>query len=280
MRGADCGDEQSETEGAHQVEGGAAEDEPDAPPDRDIEPEDREERDDGDVEKADDGEGDCLADDELPPFDRGNDDLFHRADLFFPDNGHAGEHHGGDQHHHRHDSRDVIVATFQVVVEPGPAGQLDRAGRYVATVAAQQLLGENGVAELLGYFHRITQDDAGRVWIRAVHDYLQRGGPTATDVLLEAMVDPDHCPDRSPVQQLADFALRSDPPDDIEITGMLEPCHQVAAGPAVVQIVNGGGDVLDVGVHRIAEQDDLNNRHGENDEAHLRVAEDLNRFLD
>ena len=58
LGGADGGDEEAEAQGAHEEEGGGAEEEHQAPPDGDVEPEGGDQGDGGNVDVADDDEGD------------------------------------------------------------------------------------------------------------------------------------------------------------------------------------------------------------------------------
>jgi hypothetical protein len=67
---------------------------------------------------------------------------------------------------------------------------------------------------------------------------------------------------------------------DIEISGSAEPGRKVTAFGAVVQVVHGRFHMLNIGVDRIAEYHSLEHGDQEYDQAHPRVAEDLDEFLD
>jgi hypothetical protein len=66
----------------------------------------------------------------------------------------------------------------------------------------------------------------------------------------------------------------------VEVAGPGEPRHELAAGPAVVQIEDRGRDMRDVRGDGIAEDQCLHQRHHENHGPHPRIAEDLDKFLD
>ena len=70
--------------------------------------------------------------------------------------------------------------------------------------------------------------------------------------------------------------VRGDP----EISGRGEMFDQLPALGAVVQVINGQRDVADVGVGRIPEDHQLNQRGKEKDDAHPGIAESLDEFLD
>ena len=82
------------------------------------------------------------------------------------------------------------------------------------------------------------------------------------------------------VEHLAHVFFVLDDGHHVEVAGVLETSDEVPAGGAVVEIIHGGGDVLDVGGHRIAKNHDLNDRHEKNYTLHLRVAEDMDELLD
>ena len=67
--------------------------------------------------------------------------------------------------------------------------------------------------------------------------------------------------------------------NDVEIVGGLKMLEQILAGLGSVAIVNAKRNVLDVEVDGIAENEQLDQRHDENDEQASRIAPDLNHFL-
>lgn len=275
LSAAQRGDEEAEAKGAHEEEGGGADEQQDAPPEGDVEPEEGDAGDDCDVDVADDGERHELADDEFPSLDRRDDDLLHGADLLLAHHRHAGEHHGGDEDHGGDDPRHIEVAALQVVVEPGAAFELYPAEPCRPPPLPYEVLRHDLAAELLRNLHRIAHDDPGGARVGAVDDDLERCCPPGADLFLEPPVHLHRGPHRPPVEEVADLLLPPHPPYDVEVAGALQPGHQVAARGAVVLVVDRGGDMLDVGVDRVAEEGDLDRRDHEDDEPHLRVPQDL-----
>ena len=67
---------------------------------------------------------------------------------------------------------------------------------------------------------------------------------------------------------------------DLEIARLNEAAQQIAAGRAVVQVVDRRSDVPDVHVHGIADHHHLEARERQHDCTHPRIPEDLDELLD
>ena len=87
LRLADGGDQQPDAERTHQKEGCCGQQQPDAAVDRDVEDYSADKADQGDVDVADQYEGEGFAEDKLSLADRGDNHLFDGADLLVPDDG-------------------------------------------------------------------------------------------------------------------------------------------------------------------------------------------------
>src|SRR5208282_6021020 len=67
--------------------------------------------------------------------------------------------------------------------------------------------------------------------------------------------------------------------DDREIVSGLEVLQQILAGLSRVTVVHAEGDMPDVQIHPVAVNDQLDERHGEDDQKAARIAPDLDDFL-
>src|ERR1039457_3069801 len=67
--------------------------------------------------------------------------------------------------------------------------------------------------------------------------------------------------------------------NDVEVVDRLKVLQKILAGLGSVAIVNAQRDVLDVEVHGIAENKELDQRDDQNDEKASRIAHDLEHFL-
>jgi len=98
----------------------AAEEKRQAPPDRDLEPQDSDERYQRNLNARNDNERGYLAQDKLYRLYGAHDQLLHGADLFFADYRHRRE----QQRHYSDDERDdageIVILRFEVFVEPAP----------------------------------------------------------------------------------------------------------------------------------------------------------------
>ncbi len=65
----------------------------------------------------------------------------------------------------------------------------------------------------------------------------------------------------------------------VEVAGAGEAGDEVAAVAGVIQVVDGRGDVLDVGAHRIADHQRLDAGDDEDHHPHPRIADDLEELL-
>ena len=225
------------------------------------------------------GEGERLAEDEFDGADGGDEDLLHRADFLFADDGHAGEHEGDEGDEGGDDAGDVEVSAFEVGVEPGAGVEADLGERLEAALGAGEAIEEDAAAVLFGDAGGVGESDAGGIGVGAVDDDLEGGGMAAAEGLGEAFVDDDGGADAAAVQQIGDGGVVGDVCHDIEEVGGGEAGQEVAAFGGVVAVEDGQADMADVGRDGVAEDDDLEDGHGEDDAFHPRVAQDLAELL-
>ena len=120
----------------------------------------------------------------------------------------------------------------------------------------------------------VGHDHRGGVGIGSIDDDLNRGSRALPELPGETVVDLQGGADPSLVDPAADFAGICGLRGDAEIPGGGEMVDQSPGSPgSVVQVIDGQGNVADVGVGRIPEDHQLHDRGEEKDDAHPRVCE-------
>ena len=94
------------------------------------------------------------------------------------------------------------------------------------------------------------------------------------------MVESQHDVDVGVVEQILGTRVVADAIGHVEIARLNEAGGQIAAGLAVVEIVQGRANVFHVGRDGVADDEHLKARNHENHDSHPRVSEDLDEFLD
>jgi len=79
--------------------------------------------------------------------------------------------------------------------------------------------------------------------------------------------------------QFVCFCCRFRPCDDVEIVGVLHSLHDAAREDGVILREEGGGQVLWIGIDRVAEEHELHHGHAEHHRESQPVAPHLNEFL-
>ena len=140
---------------------------------------------------------------------------------------------------------------------------------------------DQDLLRILGYnLVAVVQDDSRRIGIRTVHNQLNDAFSTGLQVFFKALVQAYQGLNPAVVDQFPDLVFTADPGLDIKIAGTDEPSDHLPAGHAVIQIIDAGGHVLDIGGHGVPEYNHLEDGHDKDDSPGPRVPEDLDEFLD
>ncbi len=67
--------------------------------------------------------------------------------------------------------------------------------------------------------------------------------------------------------------------EDVKGVGVFQAVNELAAFTAAIRVVNDGIDLADVGVHAVAEQEHLEQRHGQREEERARIAAHVKSFF-
>ena len=137
-------------------------------------------------------------------------------------------------------------------------------------------MGERGAAQGGERRERV----AGRDRIGGVGFHEHRRALAAQQLAPEVLGDADHELDVAARQQLVRLGLARRLPGDLEIVRVLERPHQAAGEHALVGDQQCGRQLLGVGVDRVAEQDQLHQRHADHHGEGQAIAPHLDEFLD
>ena len=217
--------------------------------------------------------GNELADLDFELAHRRGDELLHRAALPFARDRQRRQKRADHRHHQGDHAGHDVRHAFQVLVEPRPRleGDGGRTRGEARARCCQSICTSRGIALHDGL--RVAHADAGGSccrWRRAA-PARSRGrwsaassencGGTTTATRAHAMID---VPD--------DVRIAVGDANDVEIVGRLKVLEQVLAGLRPVPVVDAERHVLDVEIYGVAVNEQLDQRHGENDQQASRIA--------
>ena len=146
-------------------------------------------------------------------------------------------------------------------------------------MAADKTELETGVV-IVGQPPQVPHDHPGGVGVGTIQQRLHGHVLSPAQLVGETVLNSQCHPHRAAIQQRAGHAVIADPLGDPEVAGAGEDLRQLPAFIAVVPIHDGGGDVLHVHIHGVAEDDCLQGGQHEEHDPHARVPENLDELLD
>ena len=157
--------------------------------------------------------------------------------------------------------------------------QVDTADRHGPAGLAQCPV-EDELVVIDGRDHRgVVHDKAGGVGIGAVHDQLDGGGPAAAEIGLIAGVDLQDRGGIAGVDQAPRHGFILGVGNGVKVRGPGEPGDERAARGRLVAVQHPETHVAHVQAHGIAEDQRLDHRQPEDDQAHARIPEDGEELL-
>ena len=192
----------------------------------------------------------------------------------------AHDSHGGQQQRHEHeqdpgDRGDVVDPALEVGVVPGLWPDLQAAGGPGPGDVPDPTIADIA----LDYLRGGSAGQVGRHRVRAVHQDLDFDRAAGPEVAVEPRRDLDHDQGVAAIEGARGSARGAVAPRDAEFARGLERVGQPPRFGAAVVVHEQERGEADVGVHRVAEHDQLHHRRDENQPLHPRVAEHLAPFL-
>ena len=192
-------------------------------------------------------------------------------------------HDGGGGHRHRHDGQDQghdagdhEVHTLEVGVEPDPDRRVHgQGGGCLGAQALHQDARGLGVHDL----RRVALGHGGGVGVGPVEQELDRDRFLAGEHGGEAGRNHEADPDLPGVHQGLDLSIVRGGVADVEVARSREPIDEGPAFRRPVQVADRRTQVLDVRGDGVAEDDELEDGHDDQDGQDTPVPTDLDEFL-
>jgi len=228
------------------------------------------------LDVADHDVGHDLAEHDLQRARRHGQQIFHRAALDLSRHGERGEHHHGHGEDHADDSGDDVVLRPVLGVVARMDDEVEgrrrrdptreRSGKIaIERRGREQAQGGDGIAR------------GGRIGRVGVEQDLRTGA--AHDIAGKIRRNFDHELDGPAPDQRLRFLARFGPFRDPEIVGVFERREKRSREDRVVLREDGGRQVLRIGVDRIAEEQELHDRHAQHHREGELVAPHLDELL-
>jgi len=278
LRPGDGGKEDAPAEGAKEEEGAEGGQQPEAAVQGDAEDADAEDEGDGHVGHAEDEVGEEFAEQQFGGADGGGEQLLHGAGFPLAGDGERGEERGDDHEDDSDQAGDDEVFGFEFVVVEDPDSRIEGHFEFAHSAGAQSLVAQvRGVCDHHGL--GIAGGDRGRVGIGAIEKELDLGLLAAGEGTRVTARDDDAQEEAAVVDLDFHGAVAAVLPGDGEVARAAEALDEGAAFGSLVEIVDGGGNPVDIEGEGIAEQEQHRDRHKERCDQAADIAQNVEGLL-